>query len=192
MNKPLQLLVLSACLIAVIPRLLSMPFEWNLSALGALALLCGATVQPRWLALLIPLGCRFLTDCWLEARTGHGFYNSMLFDYAAYGLICLLGCSVGRVGPLGSLLSGIGSAILFFVVSNFGVWILASDHYYARDLSGLLNCYTAAVPFARGTFLGDIAFSLIFFGLLNYLPGLQTRSAVSEEPAMETPGASES
>ena len=37
-----------------------------------------------------------------------------------------------------------------------------------------MDCFTQAIPFARGTFLGDIGFTLAFVGAMNLLPGFLT------------------
>lgn len=188
MNKSLSLFVACACSIAVIPRIVPMPLAYNLSALGALALVSGAVVQPRWLALTLPLGCRLLTDCWIEAKTGFGFYDGMVFDYTAYGMIFGLGALLAGQGQLDrkkfsvarnaliGVLAGLGSGAIFFVVSNLGVWLLAPEHSYTRDPSGLIRCYVAAIPFAKGTFIGDLLYSGLFFGIIGMLPACSTES----------------
>ena len=90
MNRTSWIVVAAACVVAVSLRLIDGPYM-NFSALGALAVLCGAVVRPAWLGILIPLGCRVLTDSVIEAKTGHGFYGSWMFDYAAYVAIFSLG-----------------------------------------------------------------------------------------------------
>ena len=170
MNKSTSIFIACACAIAVVPRIVPMPIAYNLSALGALALVCGATVQPRWLGLAIPLLCRLMTDFWIEAKSGYGFYNSMIFDYAAYALIFGLGTVCLRKGWLGALAGGIMSAAIFFFISNLGVWLLAPEHAYTRDFSGLMNCFVAAIPFAKGTLAGDLLYSVAFFSVLSVLP----------------------
>jgi hypothetical protein len=80
----------------------------------------------------------------------------------------------------------VGSGLVFFIVTNFVVWLGASQgvsnhsgaatfeepttHYshplirYSRDLKGLGACYAMAVPFYRNTLLGDLVFTSAFFG----------------------------
>jgi hypothetical protein len=59
------------------------------------------------------------------------------------------------------LMATVGSAILFFVTTNFGVWMLG---YYGYTMTGLINCFAMAIPFFRGTITGDLFYSLVFFG----------------------------
>jgi hypothetical protein len=65
-----------------------------------------------------------------------------------------------RVVPITSLT--VAGSILFFVVTNFGVWWLFST--YPKSWSGLLECYIAAIPYFRGTLGGDLIGSAILFG----------------------------
>jgi hypothetical protein len=54
------------------------------------------------------------------------------------------------------------SSILFFILTNFGVW--ASGHLYPKTWAGLVTCYTAALPFFRNSLEGDLLYTLILFG----------------------------
>jgi hypothetical protein len=60
------------------------------------------------------------------------------------------------------LLCGLAPATLFFVMSNFAVWAFQSD--YERSLSGLTQCYVAAVPFYRAMLAGDVFYMVVLFG----------------------------
>ena len=42
-------------------------------------------------------------------------------------------------------------SLLFFVISNFGVWFLGN--LYTPDLNGLINCYILAIPFFKNTII---------------------------------------
>ena len=50
-------------------------------------------------------------------------------------------------------------AVIFFVISNFGVW-LQGDYDYT--IVGLIECYILAIPFFHFTLLSTILYSLIF------------------------------
>jgi hypothetical protein len=59
-------------------------------------------------------------------------------------------------------LSILGASVIFFIVSNFGVWF--SGTMYPKDLSGLAACYIAGLPFFQNTILGDLVYSSLLFG----------------------------
>ena len=50
------------------------------------------------------------------------------------------------------------ASFLFFLISNFGVWILG----YPKNLEGLLLCYTMAIPFFGYSIAGDLFFGYLF------------------------------
>src|SRR5438128_10615703 len=54
------------------------------------------------------------------------------------------------------------SAVIFYIATNFAVW--AWGALYPRSGSGLIACYTAAIPFFRNSLIGDIAFVAVLFG----------------------------
>jgi hypothetical protein len=183
MNRTAWILVSVAAATAVTLRLSDMP-TLNFSALGALAVLCGANVRPSWLGLLLVLLTRFITDAGLEIRTGHGWYGSMIFDYAAYALMFALGRSVRPHHPLAIVGTGIAGAATFFLVSNLGVWLMPHEpgqYLYPRTLAGLRLCFVNALPFARGTLAGDIGFVTVFFTAWRLLgaPAIRTESQLA-------------
>ena len=92
------------------------------------------------------------------------FYKGAFFDYLAFVCIILLGKFIAnKINPLNITLSAIFGAILFFVVSNFGVWV--STNMYPHTISGLVACYLAGLPFIANTIIGDVFFSTLLFGL---------------------------
>ena len=88
----------------------------------------------------------------------------MIFVYGAFLLVALLGMwlktklSFGRV-----VLFSIMSSMLFFAVSNLGVWM--EGLWYPMTWQGLIECYVMAIPFFRYELLGTLTYSLVFFGL---------------------------
>jgi hypothetical protein len=109
-----------------------------------------------------------------------------MFDYAAYVLSFGIGRMIRPQRAASALGAGLLAAISFFVVSNVGVWCLPHEgmYLYPRTIAGLMDCFTQAIPFARGTFLGDIGFTLAFFGMMNFLPGLLTGTQSSRLETM--------
>lgn len=184
MNRASWIVVAAACVVAVGLRLIDRPWM-NFSALGALAVLCGALVRPAWLGILILLTCRALTDVIIEAKTGHGFYGSWIFDYAAYITIFAIGRLIQPKHILAAAGTGLLAAAAFFLISNLGVWCMpheAGQYLYPRTLAGLTTCFINAIPFARGTFLGDIGFTVVFIGAMQLL----VASTVKNEAAAST------
>lgn len=82
-----------------------------------------------------------------------GFYKGVWFNYLGFLLYWL----VGRLVAKNTKLQLVGlplASLLFFLVSNLGVWL----YWYPRSITGLISCYLLAVPFYRNTLIGDLIF----------------------------------
>ena len=53
-------------------------------------------------------------------------------------------------------------SLLFFFVTNFGVWM--ASPLYPPTLQGLGLCYLAGIPFLAHQILGDLVYGLLLFG----------------------------
>lgn len=147
--------ILSAILIAAAFRLV--PHPPNFSPIGAMALFGGAYFGRRALAFVAPLGALLLSDAII------GFHAGMPFVYGSVVLIALIGWAVARRITLVSVAAAaVVSSVLFFAVTNFGVWLTSG--MYAPTLSGLAACYVSAIPFFQNTLAGDLVFSALLFG----------------------------
>lgn len=58
--------------------------------------------------------------------------------------------------------ASVAGSIVFFLVSNFGVW--AAGVLYPDNVAGLAECYTAGIPFFRNTVVGDLFYAALIFG----------------------------
>jgi hypothetical protein len=147
--------IVTAIFAAAALRLL--PHPSNFSPIDAMALFSGAYLKRRGLAFAAPFGALLLSDAVL------GFYPGMEFIYGSVAAIVLIGWMVAshksilRIG-LGTLA---GSA-LFFVVTNFGVWL--GSGMYSHSVAGLTACYAEATPFFQNTLVGDLFYTVLLFG----------------------------
>ena len=82
----------------------------------------------------------------------------------SYGAIILFGLVLfkNKLTLVHLGLGAIGAGVLFFIISNFGVWM--NGLMYSKDLSGLLNCYIAGIPFFKGTIMGNFFYIPVIFG----------------------------
>ncbi len=142
--------------LAAASRLL--PHPPNFAPVAAIGLVAGAHTN-RKAGWLVPFVALLASDVVL------GFYHpvGMLWNYLAFAACLLIGSgwlaekrSVMRVS--GAVLS---SSLAFFALSNFGMW---ASGYYPRTWAGLIECYVAALPFFRNTFVSDALYSAALFG----------------------------
>lgn len=140
--------------IAALSRLI--PHLPNFTPIGAMALFAGATLTDRKKAYAIPLAALLLSDVII------GFHSGMAYVYASFVLTVFIGTRMAnrlsalRIGAAATL-----SSVLFFVISNFGVWM--SGALYPKTLEGLTECYIAAIPFYHQSLAGDLFFSAALF-----------------------------
>lgn len=141
--------------LGAIARLL--PHLPNFTPIGGMALF-GAAHGSRRSAIIAPLVALALSDMLI------GGHATMPYVYASFVIISLMGMFVFRKGISMPRVIGasIGSSMILFVVSNFGVW--ASGTMYAPTWSGLMTCYLMALPYLRNTMLGDLFYAGVFFG----------------------------
>ncbi|HET9811061.1 MAG TPA: DUF6580 family putative transport protein [Sphingomicrobium sp.] len=172
-NKARLLALLLAIFAAAAMRLL--PHPPNFSPIAAMALFSGAQIPRRLLAFVAPFAALLLSDAVL------GFYAGMNFVYFSFALTVLIGWAVAsRRSPLVIGGAAVASSVLFFVLTNFGMWLFSG--FYPLTREGLVACYVAAIPFFQNTLAGDLFFTALLFGGFalaeRLLPALRQREPV--------------
>jgi hypothetical protein len=161
-------------LLAALSRLL--PHPANFTPIAAIALFGGVYLERR-LAFVVPVAAMLLSDYFL------GFYIEMLWVYGSFLLIAVIGLWLkNHKKPLYILGGTLTGSILFFVVTNFGVWAVPAS-MYPKSFAGLVECYTAAIPFFRGTVEGDVFFVAVLFGLYELFLVVAKKLASENESA---------
>ncbi len=144
-------MVLAAAFVRLIPH------PPNFAPIAAMALFGGAHFTKKWAAFLVPLLALLITDLII------GFHGTMWAVYLSFVLIVVIGMVMIKKKKVSNIfLASVSSSVLFFVVSNFGVWL--TGPYYSKDIAGFAACYTAAIPFFHYTLLGDLFFVALIFG----------------------------
>ena len=138
-----HILIVLLMLIAAFSRLI--PHPPNFTPLTAIALFGGIYLSNKTLSYLLPIIIMLLSDIFL------GFSSISLFVYFSFIIISYIGIKSKKP----SILNIVLSSIVFFIVSNFGVWILG----YPKTWGGFIKCYTVAIPFFRNSLAGDLFYS---------------------------------
>lgn len=155
-------LTLSLIVLALAARLI--PHPDNFTPMFAVALFGGAMLRGR-VAYLVPLVAMFLSDLLM------GFPVTWMTPV-------IYGCFAAGVG-LGHWLGRsrtwartgyvtVAGAVLFFLVTNFAVWIMPNG-LYPLTFDGLVACFVMAVPFFRNEIAGDIFWVAALFGVYDFL-----------------------
>ena len=132
-------------------------FPYNFTPVEAIALFGGAYFADRRLAVLVPLAAMLLADLVI------GMHGLIPVIYGCIALTALLGGNLrGRVRALPVAGYAFASAVMFYLVTNFFVWLTGG--MYPHDGAGLIACYVAGIPFFNGTLAGTLLWSALLFG----------------------------
>lgn len=121
------------------------------------------------------LAAMFLSDIYL------GLYASIVFNYVAFFVVTLVGRRIVGLGT--GLFYSVVASLIFFVVSNFGVFLLSGMYHASMD--GLVQCYLNAIPFftrtLSSTVLTSLLLSFIYFPPFPFLKWVKnTRSLLGQ------------
>ena len=141
-----QLIVCTIILFAALTRLL--PHPPNFTPMTAIALFGGVYFTRKLNAYLTPILIMVLSDIFL------GFYTISIFVYLSYLIIVYIGVRSKKI----SFLNIFSSSIIFFILSNLGVWLIG----YPKSWNSLVECYVVAIPFFRNSIFGDFFFTILF------------------------------
>ena len=135
--------VITIIVIAIFSRLI--PHPPNFTPITAIALFSIINFKNKYIGLSIPIVCLLISDLII----GISLIN--LFVYLSFIVISGVGYIFGKINLKSILLS----SLIFFLVTNFGVWLIG----YPNTLEGFIACYIAAIPFFGWTVAGDLFYS---------------------------------
>ncbi len=156
-TKILEFLIASV-LILIGVSLRFLPHPPNFSPILAIALFGGVYFRKK-IAFILPLAIIIISDIFI------GYYevNLMIIVYGSFLICVVLGFWLKKHKKWYTVLgSSLLAALIFFFLTNFAVWIFTP--WYAKTLSGLIQCYLMALPFFRNTIFGNLFYVTVFFG----------------------------
>ena len=134
------------------------PHPPNFTSLLALSFYVPALLGRKYLPALIL--SFILTDFFI------GFHSTILFTWGSIIIIGLLSQYFKNymVNRLSGALTG---AVIFFIVTNFGIWSLGS---YGYTLEGIIICYTFALPFFAYSLISTLLFACVIETICKFEP----------------------
>jgi len=177
-NNHFNILLASALiLMAGVARIVNHEMHlYNFAPVCALGLFSGAIIKDKRLAFLFPVLAQLLGDCYIALFTQwQGFYGiEQVCVYASLVLVTLMGIGMGQPKAVKVLGYTVGGAVVFFLLSNFGVWLSMEFgkvdlYHYGKGFTGLVNTYVAAIPFFKNTLIGELSGSVLLFGAYQLL-----------------------
>ena len=157
-SKNLESYFLPIVLILILSFSRLIPHPPNFTPIIAVAILSSYFFKNIYLSCATLLISMLLADAFI------GFYSNMLFVYLSLLLIVFIFHKISEKMNFKNLfICGFIGSLIFFIISNFGVWVLGSpgvlDLPYEKNLNGLVECYILAIPFFGNTFLSTLIFS---------------------------------
>ena len=140
-----EYIIIGLIVLAILTRLI--PHPPNFAPITGIALFSAINFNNRFFKFFVPLISLVIFDLII------GFSLINIFVYLSFIVIVLVGNHFKKI----KLKSVLISSIVFFIISNFGVWLIG----YPKTVSGIVMCYTAAIPFFINTILGDLFYSLL-------------------------------
>ncbi len=139
-----------------------LPHPPNFTPVMSVALFASAVFLNRYVGIGLALAAMLLSDAIM------GLHSTLPFVYAAMVFAGFLGFMLrDKRSPLRVLSVTLAGSVAFFLITNLGVFLM--QDLYPRTAAGLAACYTMAIPFFKNSLAGDLAFSVVLFGLHFFL-----------------------
>ncbi len=162
-----EIFPISLILILAFARLI--PHPPNFTPIIAVAIVSGYFFKNLNLSILTLLVAMLISDLFI------GFYENMIFVYVSLLIITFTFYKISnKINFKNLFVYGFAGSLIFFIISNFGVWALGSPGLdnlpYEKSLAGLIECYIFAIPFFGNTFLSTLIFAYPAIFIYKFLP----------------------
>jgi hypothetical protein len=161
----------------------------------AIALFAGAVIKDKKWAIILPLLSMLLSDVlyqvlYVNGMTPiQGFYDGQWVNYLLIAGITVFGMLMRRITFLNVLGFSVSGSVIYFLLSNFAVWIGGGGLGRPKTFDGLMLCYGDAIAFYRdygvingfagNVLIGDLFFAGLLFGTYYIATQLVVRPVVS-------------
>jgi len=146
--------ILPICVILVLSFSRIIPHPSNFTPILAVGIFSGFYFKNFILSFFIVIFSMFLGDIYL------GFHSTMFFTYTSLSLAVLIGFFIKKLNFKEVAFGGLASSVCFFIITNFGVWILSP--MYEKSFAGLMQSYIMGIPFFHNTLISTFLYLLLF------------------------------
>jgi len=152
------MLAISLIIFGILLRFI--PHTANFTPVAAIALFAGVYLNKKQ-ALIVPLLLMVISDILL------GMHNVVIFTWGSFLLVTLIGFWAKNHKTFNGIVSGsVVSSLLFYVITNFGVWAMG---WYPQTAKGLLDCYILGLPFLRDFTASTLLYAAVLFGSYEFI-----------------------
>ncbi|HEX7846350.1 MAG TPA: DUF6580 family putative transport protein [Chitinophagaceae bacterium] len=157
--------------------------DWSgFSPVIAIALFSGFIIKQKDWSFLLPLLALFISDAIIQllfinkAFPYAGFYSGQWKNYLFLMSATLIGWILKGRSTTSLITGAIAAPTVFFLISNFSVW-MGQHVTYSKDFAGLLNSYTAGLPFYRNALVATVVFLPLILFAYNYI--MRNKTAIT-------------
>ena len=163
-NLDKEIVPISFILVLALARLI--PHPPNFTPVIAVAIMSSYFFRYIYLSFATMIISMLIADFFI------GFYGHMIFVYMSLLLITFTFFKTNwKINFKNLFIFGFIGSVIFFIISNFGVWAISS--MYEKSFDGLVHCYFLAIPFFKNTFLSTLVFSYTAFLAHKYIKKYQ-------------------
>ncbi|MEO5563318.1 MAG: DUF6580 family putative transport protein [Chitinophagaceae bacterium] len=146
----------------------------------AMAIFGGAVINDKKWAFALPLLSLLLSDLLLQVlftagiSERAGFYSGQWAVYLCFAVLTVYGFLMKKVNVKNVLIFSVSGSVLFFIMSNFFVWLGGGGLNRPQTFEGLILCYGDALAYYRdyglikgfigNSVLGELIWSIGLFG----------------------------
>jgi hypothetical protein len=149
--------------------------SWSgFSPVIAIALLAGFLVKQKDIAFLFPLLALLISDTVIQGLYENnmfpypGIYSGQWKNYLILFTATLIGWALRGRKTTHLIAGAFAAPTVFFLISNFNVWS-SQQVLYPKTFNGLVQCYTAGLPFYRNALIATFVFLPLILFLYNYM-----------------------
>ena len=139
--------------------------DWSgFSPVIAIALFSGFIIKQKDMSFLLPLLALFISDIVIQLLYKQdlfpyaGFYSGQWKNYLILMTATLIGWALKGRKYSSLLIGGIAAPTVFFLLSNFSVWLVTKEVTYSKDFNGLMSSYIAGLPFYKNALMATLIF----------------------------------
>jgi hypothetical protein len=152
-KKKYDLPIISLIILIIISRII--PHPHNFTPIISFAIMGSWLFQNQMKTIILTFIIMVTSDLIL------GFYENIFYVYAALLFIILSFAKNKKYNYQNLILKGFLGSLIFFVLTNFCVWIF--EDIYPKTLSGIFSCFIYAIPFFKNTLISTVMFNYIIF-----------------------------
>ena len=161
-------LILFLIFVGVMSRIY--PYAPNFTPMLSIALLSGLYSKNRFFVLL-PILIMLISDIMI------GNHAIVPWVYSSFILIFAFGYFIKKSSYSYIFIFSILSSVIFFIISNLGVWFTGG---YSYSFNGLIACYTAAIPFFKNTLVSTILYSSVIHSVVSVVSSYDKQLRVNQ------------